>query len=82
MVDFASYYQYGLSVAQIGSTIITDENYNCQCPDCSSNEALRERFRPHYDGMKGGKDEKWDNLQLMLCPPRVLGYNLKDKQWA
>jgi ATP-dependent Lon protease len=24
----------------------------------------------------------WDDLQLMLCAPRVLGYVLKDKQWA
>ncbi|KAL9625328.1 MAG: hypothetical protein Q9160_000391 [Pyrenula sp. 1 TL-2023] len=82
MVDFDSYYKYGLAVSQIGSTTVDEEIYDCQCPECSSNKTLQERFKPHYDGMKGAEGEEWDNLQFMLCPPRVLGYALKDKQWA
>lgn len=82
MVDFKSYYQYGRHYSQIGTTDVEEGVYDCSCPSCSSNEALRELFKPHYDGMTGGDNEKWEDIQLMLCPPRVLGYILKDKQWA
>ncbi|KAI9686388.1 MAG: hypothetical protein M1822_003733 [Bathelium mastoideum] len=82
MVDFRSYYRYGLATSQIGDTLVQDEQYDCQCPDCVENEALQSRYRQKYDCMKGGEDEEWEKLQTMLCPPRVLGYVLKDKQWA
>ncbi|KAI9697895.1 MAG: hypothetical protein M1820_007682 [Bogoriella megaspora] len=82
MVDFQSYYQYGLATSRIGDTIVYDEQYDCQCEDCLDSQALQACYRQSYDGMKGVEDEKWEKLQTMLCPPRVLGYVLKDKQWA
>ncbi|KAF5869994.1 putative p-loop containing nucleoside triphosphate hydrolase protein [Botrytis fragariae] len=82
MVDFESYFRYGLDVARIGDTQIIDGFDDCHCPDCVSNEAQKELFKPSYDKMTGQRDEEWEKLQFMLCPPRVLGYILKDKQWA
>lgn len=82
MVDFESYYRYGLAVSQIGDTHVEENIYECHCPDCASNKVLNERFKPHYDGKTGDENECWEDLQTMMCPPRVLGYVLKDKQWA
>jgi len=82
MVDFKSYYQYGSTTSRIGETTVLEEIYDCHCSECSSNEVLRERFKPHYDNMTGKEDEEWEDLQIMLCPPRVFGYVLQDKQWA
>ncbi|TGO21649.1 hypothetical protein BPAE_0207g00030 [Botrytis paeoniae] len=82
MVDFESYFRYGPEVAKIGDTQVIDDFLDCHCPDCASNEAQKELFKPGYDKMTGQSHEEWEELQLMLCPPRVLGYILKDKQWA
>jgi len=82
MVDFESYFRYGLDIAKIGDTQVADDFYECHCPDCASNKAQKNLFKPDYDNKTGMPNEKWEDLQLMLCPPRVLGYVLKDKQWA
>ncbi|PQE26995.1 AAA family ATPase protein [Rutstroemia sp. NJR-2017a BVV2] len=82
MVDFESYFRYGLAVAKIGDTPVSDNFYECNCQHCASNVALKMLFKPGYDNMTGKDSEEWEELQTMLCPPRVLGYILKDKQWA
>lgn len=82
MVDFKSFFRYGAEGARIGESLLFDDVHNCECKDCASNDQLRNLFKPHYD--KTGKipDSDWEDFQLMLCPPRVLGYVLKDKAWA
>lgn len=82
MVDFESYYKYGLAEAQIGDLPLGDDTDECRCSDCMSNDALRSTYRISYDGKTGDKDEQWEAEQTMLCPPRLLGYVLRDKQWA
>lgn len=82
MVDYESYFRYGPDVSQIGDYPTSDDIYECLCPDCAHNDKQNAVFKPHYDNMTGAPDEKWEDFQLMLCPPRVLGYVLKDKQWA
>ena len=34
----------------------------------------------HFDHKTS--DMEWEDEQYLLCPPRVLGYILQDKQWA
>ncbi|KAF2227368.1 hypothetical protein BDZ85DRAFT_2477 [Elsinoe ampelina] len=82
MVDFESYFRYGPEYASIGDTAVFDDVYACPCKECTTNEAQKRLFKPHYDGMSGHESETWEDLQYMLCPPRVLGYVLKEKQWA
>jgi hypothetical protein len=82
MVDFGSYYQYGDPDSQIGEIVVADDSAECTCEDCKGNAGLQALYRTKYDGMKGSKKEIWTEEQTMLCPPRVLGYVLKDKQWA
>ncbi len=74
--------RYGSDVSQIGDEPVSADIDECRCSDCDKSEGLKERFKPHWDGMTGSKDEEWEPLQTMLCPPRVLGYVLKDKRWA
>ncbi|EME79081.1 uncharacterized protein MYCFIDRAFT_177749 [Pseudocercospora fijiensis CIRAD86] len=44
-----------------------------------ANETLKQRLRIHYDQVEKGTDfSEWDEVQLMMCPPRVLGYALRE----
>jgi hypothetical protein len=53
------------------------------CTDCQLNEGLARKYRTSFDKVEMRKPTThWDNEQYMLCPPRVLGYVLRDKQWA
>ena len=81
MVDFESYFHYGPSVAHVGFLISDSDSPECRCSDCHENEALKLAYRTRFDELERQKD-KWEDEQYMLCPPRVLGYILNDKQWA
>ena len=81
MVDFESYFRYGPSIARVGSLMPDSENPECGCIDCRENEALKAGYRTRYDEETHERGE-WEDEQYMLCPPRVLGYILRDKQWA
>ncbi|KAL6714366.1 hypothetical protein ACLMJK_007789 [Lecanora helva] len=80
MVDFESYFRYGPSFAKIGSLDLLTENQDCACIRCQNNVELNEMYRRRFDKNDGRKE--WENEQYMLCPPRILGYILRDKQWA
>ena len=71
--------EYGPRDVDIGSLEYTGHR-ECQCEDCRENKGLKELYRTIYDD--NWKEEQWENGQYLLCPPRVLGYILKDKQWA
>ncbi|KAL4800787.1 hypothetical protein BDV19DRAFT_352151 [Aspergillus venezuelensis] len=81
MVDFQSYFRYGLGVASIGDLEPDEGHSECACPHCLANEPLKAVFRSHFDeaSIDG---HNWHPEQYMLCPPRVLGYILREKQWA
>jgi len=81
MVDFESYFRYGPAVARVGELVPDEENVECDCQDCRENVELAASYRVKYDKATGQEDD-WEDEQYMLCPPRVLGYILRDKQWA
>lgn len=82
MVDYKSYYKHGISTAHMGSKPISEEITECRCISCTNNTQLQDLYRTRYDGKKGGFDEIWEDDQTMFCPPRVLGYVLREKQWV
>lgn len=80
MVDYASFYQYGSTNGRNGPLSRSETGPECGCSDCQGNEALAERYRTRFDRMP--KNQDWEDEQYLLCPPRVLGYILAEKQWA
>lgn len=84
MVDYASYFQYGpgLNDVQNGSLWINVTTTNCSCADCQENEGLTRRYRTAFDSVGNQNRKVWEDEQYMLCPPRVLGYIFREKQWA
>ena len=79
MVDAKSYFQYSSDIAPLGKEVPSDDG-GCECEACQQNTSLADLYKFHYDKATGY--EEWEPLQLQLCPPRILGYLLKDKQWA
>lgn len=83
MIDFESYFQYGPTMARVGHLDPAPYNFDCACNDCRQNLGLRAKWRIEYDEDKPPHPQKdWCAEQYMLCPPRLLGYVLKDKRWA
>ena len=80
MVDFESYFNFGPKSATIGDRIVYPDSRECQCLDCQGNTVWESVYRNRFD--KDPHQEEWEEEQFMLCPPRVLGYILSDKQWA
>ena len=81
MVDYLSYFQYGPAIGYNGAIEPSMDNTDCMCHDCRQNEGLTLRYMTRFDDAKA-QSENWNDEQYMLCPPRVLGYILKEKQWA
>lgn len=83
MVDYLSYFQYGPSTKRLGGLESTSQTWmDCTCSDCAQNLELIKNFRMHFDDTKIQAKDDWEEEQYLICPPRVLGYILKDKQWA
>ncbi|KAG9230858.1 AAA family ATPase [Amylocarpus encephaloides] len=80
MVDFTSYNRYGPAVAMLGALAPLAEDPDCNCAECRTNVELIDVSRSKYDRATG--EDNWDREQFILCSPRVLGYVLRDKQWA
>lgn len=81
MVDYESYFHYGPASARVGSLRPEEDNEECGCEDCRENKGLRARYRTRFDE-EASQTDPWVEEQYMLCPPRALGYILRDKQWA
>lgn len=79
MVDFEHYFRH--ASACVGSLIPAGVHPECVCIDCRENEALNAIQRTRFDDESHQKDV-WEDEQYMICPPRVLGYVLRDKHWA
>ena len=83
MVDFLSYFQYGPSTKRLGGLESQTQTWmDCACSDCAKNKELNTKFRMHFDKPRIQRKKEWEEEQYLICPPRVLGYILKDKQWA
>ncbi|KAI1176378.1 P-loop containing nucleoside triphosphate hydrolase protein [Nemania sp. FL0916] len=80
MVDYFSFYQYGPDDGRNGALRRNMGYHDCECSDCQSNEGLAQRYRARFDRVP--RDQDWEDEQYLLCPPRVLGYVLAEKQWA
>lgn len=80
MVDYTSYFRYGSPTARNGILYPTSTTTDCLCSDCEKNEGLLAKYRTRFD--KDEMQQNWKEEQYLLCPPRVLGYVLKEKQWA
>ena len=84
MVDFSSYILHGPDFTKfppMGDVkFIIDDDDSCPCAICSANDNLRENQKPHYDQVTNATG--WEETQLLICPPRLLGYHLKGKRWV
>ena len=78
MVDFESYFRYGLSIVCVGILTPISNTAECTCTICRNNEKLKVIYRTRFDDETLQKGE-WEDEQYMLCPPRVLGYVLREK---
>lgn len=81
MVDFESYFRYGPTVPRVGPLVPNYEVAECDCQECRENQGLLAIYRKRFDEEANQRDS-WEEEQYMLCPPRVLGYVLREKQWA
>ena len=83
MVDYESYAQYGGAEGRNGALKPSLGGAGCGCSDCQENDGLTARYRTRFDDRKYKNDSQvWDDEQYLICPPRVLGYSLQQKQWA
>ena len=95
MVDFESYFNFGPKSATLGDITVEADSQECQCLECQClecqclecqclecqrNTVWDSVYRNRFD--KDTHQIEWEEEQFMLCPPRVLGYILSDKQWA
>jgi len=55
-----------------------DKNLECNCIDCKQNR--EDVYRYSWDGLPANRP--MTDEQYLLCPPRVLGYSLKQKKWV
>ncbi|RYO75238.1 hypothetical protein DL766_005374 [Monosporascus sp. MC13-8B] len=56
--------------------------HGCACWDCQQNTGLAQRYRTSFDNREVAHAKDWNPEQYLICPPRVLGYLLQEKQWA
>ncbi|KAK2058630.1 P-loop containing nucleoside triphosphate hydrolase protein [Colletotrichum caudatum] len=83
MVDYDAFSQYGGADGRNGGLKPSLGGTGCGCSDCQENDGLVKRYRTRFDDRKFVKpDSTWDDEQYLMCPPRVLGYILQQKQWA
>lgn len=83
MVDYESFGQYADYRPRNGHLKQGSSGQECGCSYCQSNAAFCDTYRTRFDDWENaGTTAEWEDEQYLLCPPRVLGYVLKDKQWA
>lgn len=82
MVDYDSYFQYGQADGRIGALEPGNSGPGCGCSDCQANEGLMRKYRTRFDSQRSVRATEWEEEQYLICPPRVLGYILQEKQWA
>ena len=79
MVDFESYICYGPGDIKLSNQVLRDSQ-ECTCSTCQKNTTWDFVCGSRFDKLE--KQDVWEEAQFYLCPPRVLGYILAEKQWA
>jgi hypothetical protein len=80
-VDFASYYEYLSTTTPIlGPLTRYEGQLETLSPERRANPDIQNMYKFGWD--KHPRDKKMTPEQYMMCPPRVLGYALKQKKWA
>ncbi|KAK0610777.1 aaa family ATPase [Immersiella caudata] len=78
VVDFKSFLEYQPPNAPIlGEQHRYDKGSECSCDDCKHRR--EDVYRFSWDKLP--PTQEMTEEQYLLCPPRVLGYSLKDKKW-
>jgi SpoVK/Ycf46/Vps4 family AAA+-type ATPase len=83
MVDFESYLQHAPKIRKygpMGDAIFSKDDDECRCASCMNNQALKDNQKMSYDNYNSTK-EFMDEIQYLICPPRVLGYHLDSRTW-
>jgi hypothetical protein len=82
MVDHESFIQYAVSndKAPMGDLQISDDRYECTCSECRANRELKDMMKFNYDDVK--PDAAFEDDQYIICPPRFLGYSMREKKWV
>lgn len=57
-------------------------NLDCECYECKNSIVQQWNVKKQQSTKEVSEVFGEDELRLMLCPPRVLGYVLKEKVWA
>jgi hypothetical protein len=83
MVDFGAYYQHASTMVPLGSLEPSIRESECGCTTCQKNDILRKTLKFDYDKVEGTMPlDKWEEEQLLICPPRVMGYSMRHSHWA
>lgn len=83
MVDFEAYVQHASINVPLGSLEPSIRESECGCSTCQKNDILRKTLKFDYDKVKASVPlDKWEEDQLLICPPRVMGYAMRPGQWA
>ncbi|KAI4671512.1 uncharacterized protein J4E78_000008 [Alternaria triticimaculans] len=81
MVDFTSFFEYlPPNTPILGNLPQFRGQLENLSPEKRANKIYRDMYKTHWDRHPSGKT--MSSEQLMHCPPRVLGYALKQKKWA
>ena len=81
IVDFASFLTYQPFKAPILAPLCRYEGHVTELsPERRNKRVFQNIYRFAWDGFKPGRPMSEE--QLLCCPPRVLGYALKQKTWV
>lgn len=80
MVDFASYFEYQPPRPPIMGPLRINGELGNMSPERRKNEVFRNMY--HFDWDKHHRSKPMTDTQYMLCPPRLLGYALKQRIWG
>lgn len=81
MVDFVSFFKYQSPKTPIlGNLQRYEGQLETLSPERRANTVFQEMYK--FDWDKHPRNKPMTSLQYLLCPPRVLGYALKQKKWA
>lgn len=83
MVDFEAYYQHTSANIPLGPLEPSLRENECGCSTCQKNDILRKTLKFDYDKVQATVPlDKWEESQLLICPPRVMAYSMRNSHWA
>jgi hypothetical protein len=81
MVDFDSFYEYlSPDTPILGNLPRYQGQLESLSPEKRANQVFKDMYKFEWDTHV--KEDKFEEEQLLHCPPRVLGYALKQKKWS